>query len=95
MTEERRLSGQEYRELWSQKLLQPKAPPPFKTPRVCVKPKCRVKPVNWVLPGLYSVARFLCDQLPEGPPCNVIEKLPESNAVYIIGTTLHVRAIRL
>ena len=60
-----------------------------------MKPKCRVKPVNWVLPGLYSVARFLCDQSPEGPPCNVIEKLPETNAVYIIGTTLHVHPIRL
>ena len=60
-----------------------------------VKPKCRVKPVNWVLPGLYSVAHFLRDQSPEGPPCNVIEKLPESSAVYIIGTTLHVHAIRL
>ena len=60
-----------------------------------VKPKCRVKLVNWVLPGLYSVAHFLCDQSPEGPPCNVIEKLPESSAVYIIGTTLHVHAIRL
>ena len=60
-----------------------------------MKPKCRVNPINWVLPGLYSVARFLCDQSPEGPPCNVIEKLPESNAVYIIGTTLHVHPIRL
>ena len=62
---------------------------------MCVKPKCRVKPVNWALPGLYSVAQFLRGQLPEGPPCNVIEKLPESNAVYIIGTTLHVHPIRL
>ena len=95
MIEERRLSGQEYRELWSHKLSQPKAPPPFKPPCVSVKPKRRVKPINWVLPGLYSVAHFLRDQSPEGPPCNVIEKLPETNAVYIIGTTLHVHAIRL
>ena len=62
---------------------------------MCVKPKCRVKPVNWALPGLYSVAQFLRGQSPEGPPCNVIEKLPESNAVYIIGTTLHVHPTRL
>ena len=95
VTKERRVSGQEYRKLWSQKLLQPKAPLPFKPPRVSVKPKRRVKPVNWVLPGLYSVAHFLRGQSPEAPPCNVIEKLFESSAVYIIGTTLHVHAIRL
>ena len=95
VTKESRLSGQEYRGLWSQKLLQPKALPPFKPPRVSVKPKRRVKPVNWVLPGLYSIAQFLRGQSPEGPPCDVIERLPETNAVYIIGTTLHVHPIRL
>ena len=54
MSEKCRPTSQEYRELWSQKL-RPRVPLPFKAPRVNVKPKCRVKRVNWCLPGLYSM----------------------------------------
>ena len=95
MLEERHLtSHQEYRELWAQKL-RPRAPPPFKPPRVSVKPKCRVKRVNWCLPGLYSIAQFLRGVSPAGPPCTVIEKVSETKAVYVIGTTFHVHVLQL
>ena len=94
MSEKCRPTSQEYRELWSQKL-RPRVPLPFKAPRVNVKPKCRVKRVNWCLPGLYSAAHFICNQSPEGPPCTIIEKITSTKAVYIIGTTLHVHAVRL
>ena len=60
-----------------------------------VKPKCRVKRVNWVLPGLYFVARFLRGVSPEGPPCAVLEKVSETKAVYVTGTTLHVHVLHL
>lgn len=76
-------------------MLQPKAPPTFKPPRVSVKTKCRVKHVNWCLPRLYSVAHFLHSVSPEGPPYTIIEKVSETKAVYIIGTTLHVHVLQL
>ena len=85
---------QEYRQQWAGKL-RPTTPPPFKPPRVNVKPKRRVKRVNWVLPGLYSIAQFLRGVSPEGPPCIVIEKVSETKAVYVIGTTLHVHTLHL
>ncbi len=94
MPTERRPTAQEYREQWAQKL-RPRAPPPFKPPRVSVKPKCRVKRINWCLPGLYSIAQFLRGVSPEGPPCIVVEKVSETKAVYVIGTTLHVHALHL
>ena len=94
MSEERRLTSKEYRELWAQKL-RLRAPPPFKPPRVNVKPKCRVKRVNWCLPGLYSIAQFLRGVSPEGPPYTIIEEVSNTKAVYVIGTTLHVHVLQL
>lgn len=95
LSKEGRINGQDYRKLWAEKLVQPKTPPPFKPPRVSVKPKCRVKRVNWCLPELHSVAQFLRSVSPEGPPCTVIEKIAETKAIYIIGTTLHVHVLEL
>lgn len=94
MSEKCRPTSQEYRKLWSQRL-RPRAPPPFKPPRVNVKPKCKVKRVNWCLPGLHSIAQFLRDISPEGPPCTIVEKVSETKAVYVIGTTLHVHVLQL
>ena len=70
-------------------------PPPFKPPRVSVKPKCRVKRINWCLPGLYSIAQFLRGVSPEGPPCTIVEKISKTKVVYVIGTTLHVHMLHL
>lgn len=55
----------------------------------------RVKQINWCLPGLYGVARFLYGLPSHGPPRVVIEKVSESKCAYIIGNTLHVHAIHL
>ena len=70
-------------------------PPPFKPPCVSVKPKCRVKRINWCLPGLYSIAQFLHGVSPEDPPCTIVEKISKTKAVYVTGTTLHVHALHL
>ena len=94
MSKECQISNKEYREQRAQKL-QPRAPPPFTTPRVNVKPKCRVKHVNWCLPGLYFVAQFLCGVSPKGPPCTIIKKVYRTKAIYVIGTTLHVHMLQL
>ena len=69
--------------------------PPFKPPRVCVKPRRRVKCINWCLPCLYSIAHFLHEQSPEGPLGIIVEKVSETKAVYIIGTTLHIHLLHL
>ena len=79
---------------WAQKL-RPTTPPSFKPPCVCVKPKRRVKHINWCLPGLYSIAQFLHEVSPEGPPCIILEKIFETKAMYVIGTTLHVHVLHL
>ena len=60
-----------------------------------MKPKCRVKCINWCLPGLYSIAQFLRDISLEGPPCTIVEKVSETKAVYVIDTTLHVHVLQL
>ena len=70
-------------------------PPLFKPPRVCVKPRCRVKRINWCLLGLYTIASFLHEQSPKGPPSVIVEKVSKTKAVYIIGTTLHVHLLNL
>ena len=41
------------------------------------------------------MAQFLHSVSPEGPPCAVIEKVSETKAVYVIGTTLHVHVLHL
>lgn len=51
--------------------------------------------MNWVLPGLYSVAHFLRNQSPVGPPGIVIEKVLKSGCAYVIGQTLHVNVLQL
>ena len=85
-------TAREYRKEWAQKL-RPTTPPPLKPTYVCVKPRHRVKHINWCLPGLYSIAHFLHEQSPEGPPSVIVEKVFETKAVYIIGTTLHVHLL--
>ena len=60
-----------------------------------MKPKCRVKCVNWCLSGLYSAAQFLRGVLPKCPPYTIIEKKIETEAIYVIGTTLHVYVLHL
>ena len=70
-------------------------PPLFKPTCICVKPRRRVKRINWCLPGLYSIAYFLHEQSLEGPPGIIVEKFYETKAVYIIGTTLHVHLLHL
>ena len=87
-------TAQEYRKQWAQKLCLT-TPPPFKPPRVSVKPKCRVKRINWCLPGLYSIAQFLHGVSLEGPPCTIVEKISKTKAMYVIGTTLHMHALHL
>lgn len=88
-----RLTTREYRQAWAKKLYPKPSPTSFK--RVGVKPKCRVKRVHWVLPGLYSIAQFLCSVLPNGFPYVVIDKLAVTKAIYIIGTTLHVHVLHI
>ena len=87
-------TAQEYRKQWAQKL-HPTTPPPFKPPHVSVKPKCRVKCINLCLPGLYSIVQFLRGVSPEGPLCTIVEKISETKAIYVIGTTLHVHVLQL
>ena len=62
---------------------------------MCVKPKHRVKCINWFLPGLYSIAHFLHELSLEGPPGIIVEKVSETKVLYIIGTTLHVHLLHL
>lgn len=85
-TKETRLCREEFRRFWARKL---------KIPTLSPKPKRRVKQVNWCLPGLYSVARFLHGLPPNGPSRVVIEKVSQSKCAYIVGNTLHVHAIQL
>ena len=59
------------------------------------KPRCRVKRVHWCLPGLHSVAQFLCSVPPEGFLNTIVRKISETWAVQIEGTILHVNLIRL
>ena len=87
-------TAREYHKQWAQKLC-PTMPPPFKPPCVCVKPKCRVKCINWLLPGLYSIAHFLHELSPEGPPCTIVEKISKTRAMYVVGTTPHVHPLHL
>ena len=89
-----RPTAREYRKEWAQKLC-PTTTPPFKPPRVCVKPRHRVKHINWGLTGLYSIASFLHEQSPQGPPSLILEKVFKTKAVYIIGTTLHMHLLNL
>lgn len=88
-----RFTVKEYRQVWAEKL-HPK-PPSTSFKRVGAKPKCRVKRVHWVLPGLHSVARFLRSASQNGFPYDVIDKLAVTKAVYIIGTTLHVHVLHI
>ena len=94
MSSVRHPTAREYRNQWAAKL-RPRVSPSFKPPRVSVKPKRRVKRVNWVLHGLYSVAQFLRSISTEGPSCIVIEGVSSTKAVYIIGTTLHIHTLHL
>ena len=66
MSKECHPTAQEYHKQWAQKL-RPTTPPPFKPPHVSVKPKRKVKRINWCLPGLYSIAQFLREVSPKGP----------------------------
>ena len=70
-------------------------PEPSKPTHAKTKPRCRVKRVNWCLPGLHSIAHFLCSASLEGFPYAILGKILETRAVRIIGTTLHVNVIRL
>ena len=54
-----------------------------------------MKRINWCLPRLYSIASFLHEQFPEGPRSVIIEKVSETKAIYIIGTTLHVHTLHI
>ena len=89
-----RPTTRKYRKQWAQKL-RLTTTPPCKPPHMCVKPKHRVKCINWCLPNLYSIAQFLHEASPEGPPCMIVEKVPETRAVYVIGTTLYVHPLHL
>ena len=60
-----------------------------------MKPKQQVKRVNWCLPGLYSLAQFLRSVSIEGFPCEVVERIARTYAVYIIGHTLHIHVLHL
>lgn len=76
--------------------LQPKVPvSPFKPIRVSAKPRCRVKRISWGLSKLYSISKFLQSLSIDGPPSIVLEKTSETQAVYILGTTLHVHVLKL
>ena len=44
---------------------------------------------------MHFVAHFLRGVSPEGPPCIIIEKVFETKAVYLVGTTLHVHVLQL
>ena len=76
--------------------LRPKVPvSPFKPIRVSTKPRCRVRRISWGLSNLYSIAKFLQNWSIDGPPSIVLEKTSETQAVYILGTTLHVHVLKL
>ena len=60
-----------------------------------MKPKQRVKRVNWCLLGFYSLAQFLRSVSVEGFPCEVVERKAATKAVYIIGRTLHIHVLHL
>ena len=84
---------QSHEKLQTKKLKVRRSPRPLK--RVGTKPKKWVKRVNWCQPGLYSLAKFLRSVSVEGFPCEVVERIAITKAVYIIGRTLHVHILHL
>ena len=59
------------------------------------KPRCRARCINWGLSNLYSISKFLHNLSIDGPPSTIIEKVAKTQAVYVIGTTLHVHVLKL
>lgn len=92
------MSRKDYRQYWSENLGGVNYPPQFKpstNESSSSRPKRRLKRNNWVLPSLHPIAHFLRNFSPDGPPCNIAEKVSQLGCAYIIGIILHVDALRL